>query len=88
MDIGGRIIIFRKCINRASYNNRKEMIMPKTVVQTLKNGPYLVNGEIEIKDAEGNIIPCKKDANALCRCGGSAGKPFCDGAHVKANFKA
>ncbi len=61
--------------------------MAKIVIQALKNGPFLVNGEIEIKDGDGKAVASKKDANALCRCGASAGKPFCDGAHVKANFK-
>ncbi len=62
--------------------------MSKVVIQMLKNGPYLVGGEIEIKDAEGKSVAVKKDANALCRCGASAARPFCDGAHVKAGFKA
>ncbi|MBF0331825.1 MAG: CDGSH iron-sulfur domain-containing protein [Candidatus Omnitrophica bacterium] len=61
--------------------------MGKVVIQVLKNGPYLVNGEIELKDADGKIIAIKKDVNALCRCGGSCTKPFCDGAHVAAGFQ-
>ncbi|MEI8011695.1 MAG: CDGSH iron-sulfur domain-containing protein [Candidatus Omnitrophota bacterium] len=61
--------------------------MSKVVIQLLKNGPYLVNGEIEVKDADGKAVACKKDTNALCRCGAAASKPFCDGAHVKVNFQ-
>lgn len=50
-----------------------------------KNGPILVNGNIELKDAGGNVINTGK-ACALCRCGGSSNKPFCDGTHNKIGF--
>ena len=61
--------------------------MASTVIQTLKNGPYLVNGEIELKDADGKTIPVKDASSHLCRCGQSGNKPFCDGTHVKKGFK-
>ncbi|MBF0569750.1 MAG: CDGSH iron-sulfur domain-containing protein [Candidatus Omnitrophica bacterium] len=60
--------------------------MADVTIQVLKNGPYLVKGPVELKDADGKVIPAK-DGFALCRCGQSAGKPFCDGAHKKANFQ-
>jgi len=62
--------------------------MAEVNIQVTKNGPYLVNGEMILKDAEGKAIPAGKTPVALCRCGGSKKKPFCDGAHVKANFQA
>ena len=49
------------------------------------NGPYIVEGEFTLTDALGNPIPVKKAA--LCRCGGSTTKPFCDGTHSKIGFK-
>jgi CDGSH-type Zn-finger protein len=61
--------------------------MSNTVIQTLKNGPYLVNGEIELKNADGKTIPTKDKSCALCRCGQSGNKPFCDGTHGKTGFK-
>ena len=61
--------------------------MSDVTIQTLKNGPLLVNGTIDLKDAQGNPISVKDKTIALCRCGGSSKKPFCDGAHVKANFQ-
>jgi CDGSH-type Zn-finger protein len=61
--------------------------MSNTVIQILKDGPYLVNGEIELKDADGKAIPSKEKPCALCRCGQSNSKPFCDGSHVKVGFK-
>ena len=49
------------------------------------NGPYVVQGEFKLVDAQGNEIPIKKAA--LCRCGGSMTKPFCDGTHSKIGFQ-
>lgn len=50
-----------------------------------ENGPYLVDGEFKLVDAAGNEVPLKK--KALCRCGGSTMKPFCDGTHSKIGFQ-
>lgn len=54
---------------------------------TSPNGPYLVRGPLDIVDAAGNPmhIPPGKSA-ALCRCGRSAEKPFCDGTHGRDSF--
>jgi len=49
------------------------------------NGPYLVDGDFTLVDAAGNEIPLIK--RALCRCGGSTTKPFCDGTHSKIGFQ-
>ncbi|HET9791624.1 MAG TPA: CDGSH iron-sulfur domain-containing protein [Candidatus Angelobacter sp.] len=57
-----------------------------------KNGPYLVTGDLadlQITDAEGNKFDITgKQAVALCRCGASTNKPFCDGQHSKIGFQA
>ena len=50
-----------------------------------KDGPYHVKGDVEIKDAEGNLIESGGEF-WLCRCGQSATKPFCDGTHKKVGF--
>ena len=63
--------------------------MDEVTVQTLRNGPLLVKGPMRIQDAEGKPI-APKDASgtvALCRCGASGNKPFCDGSHKSANFQ-
>jgi CDGSH iron-sulfur domain-containing protein 3 len=53
------------------------------------NGPYLVKGPISVVDAEGNAYDLTDQTTiALCRCGASGTKPFCDGAHVTLNFEA
>ena len=53
------------------------------------NGPYLVEGDCELLDPQGNKMDTTGRAKiALCRCGASAQKPFCDGTHNKVNFQA
>jgi CDGSH-type Zn-finger protein len=53
------------------------------------NGPYLVEGDCELLDPQGNKVDTTGRAKiALCRCGASAQKPFCDGTHNKVNFQA
>ena len=55
------------------------------------NGPYLIEegGEIEVYDTAGNKIDTSaRPRIALCRCGQSSGKPFCDGTHGKVGFQA
>jgi CDGSH-type Zn-finger protein len=61
--------------------------MSNIEIKIMKNGPYLVNGDIRLKDGEGKAIPTQDKTVALCQCGQSIKKPFCDGAHVKADFK-
>ena len=54
-----------------------------------QNGPYLVDGEdVMLVDWNGAPYQIPKSPFALCRCGGSMTKPFCDGTHSKAGFKA
>ena len=54
-------------------------------IKIKENGPYLVDGEFTLVDANGTEIPIVK--KALCRCGGSTMKPFCDGTHSKIGFQ-
>jgi CDGSH-type Zn-finger protein/uncharacterized Fe-S cluster protein YjdI len=52
-----------------------------------ENGPLLVEGSLEICSASGRTIS-RENRSVLCRCGGSANKPFCDGTHKKIGFVA
>jgi CDGSH-type Zn-finger protein len=54
-------------------------------IKIAENGPLIVEGEFKLIDANGNEIPAVK--KALCRCGGSTTKPFCDGTHSKIGFQ-
>lgn len=53
-----------------------------------QNGPYLVEGDVAVYDWNGKPYTIAKKPFALCRCGGSTNKPFCDGTHTKIGFKA
>ena len=61
--------------------------MAETTITVRDNGPYVVRGEFTVVDAEGKAFE-KKDVVALCRCGHSATKPFCDGAHQREGFSS
>lgn len=56
-----------------------------TTIECALNGPYLVKNLGEFRDAQGEPIK-GPPVLALCRCGGSANKPFCDGSHKKNGF--
>ncbi len=62
--------------------------MDKATITTRLNGPYLVKGPIELVDADGKAFHLASDTIALCRCGQSSNKPFCDGTHGKVAFQA
>jgi CDGSH-type Zn-finger protein len=62
--------------------------MSDVKITVRKNGPYIVTGPIELNDADGNPYPTTKSVIALCRCGASTTKPFCDGTHSKIGFQA
>jgi CDGSH-type Zn-finger protein len=59
-----------------------------TKITALDNGPYLVKGPVLLLDAEGNEFRSERATVALCRCGRSMTKPFCDGTHSKVGFRA
>jgi CDGSH-type Zn-finger protein len=52
-----------------------------------KDGPLLINGKLTLISGSGRTA-WRGEQTALCRCGESANKPFCDGAHKKAGFKS
>jgi CDGSH-type Zn-finger protein len=56
-------------------------------VTVFNNGPFRIEGDFEIVDASGNAFGLAgRSVIGLCRCGASANKPFCDGAHKAAGF--
>ena len=60
--------------------------MPVTV-KLMENGPLMVDGECEVRMPRATC--CRARATvALCRCGASANKPYCDGGHKKIGFKS
>jgi 3-phenylpropionate/trans-cinnamate dioxygenase ferredoxin subunit len=61
--------------------------MADVVIKVSRNGPYVVKGPVEVRDADGTLYTVK-ESFALCRCGGSTTKPFCDGTHSRIGFQA
>lgn len=53
-----------------------------------RNGPYIVRGDFRLLDQDGNEIERRGGTVALCRCGRSQIKPFCDGTHKAGGFTA
>ena len=63
--------------------------MADTAIRPKPNGPYLIEGPVDIYDTAGNKIDTEgRPKIALCRCGASSNKPFCDGTHSKIGFQA
>ena len=59
----------------------------RVTVTAAKNGPLLVKGNLEVVTGTGRTI-LRTQSTALCRCGGSSNKPYCDGTHNKIGFAA
>jgi CDGSH-type Zn-finger protein len=57
-------------------------------IRVRRNGPYRVEGDVIVVDWNGNEYKVDRLPIALCRCGGSTTKPFCDGTHSKIGFQA
>jgi CDGSH-type Zn-finger protein len=63
--------------------------MSDVTIKTRENGPLLVTGPVTLTDHEGNAFDvADKETIALCRCGVSKNRPFCDGAHRDSGFEA
>ncbi len=62
--------------------------MGKANVTVLNNGPYTIQGDFVLTDANGDEYGLgERGVIALCRCGESTNKPFCDGSHNHHSFK-
>jgi CDGSH-type Zn-finger protein len=58
-------------------------------IRLRRNGPYVVEGDdVRIVDWEGREYVVERRPAALCRCGASTKKPFCDGTHSRVGFQA
>jgi uncharacterized Fe-S cluster protein YjdI len=58
----------------------------ETKIEVLENGPLLVYGTLKVTHKDGKQ-ETKNKTTAFCRCGASQNKPYCDGAHVKKDFR-
>lgn len=65
--------------------------MPEPLtIRCRENGPLVIQGTFKIVDHLGQefALPANKETYALCRCGHSKNKPFCDGSHRQCGFQA
>jgi CDGSH-type Zn-finger protein len=62
--------------------------MDEVVIKVRDNGPYRVSGHFKLIDATDGEFTLEGEVIALCRCGHSEHKPFCDGTHRKVEFKS
>jgi len=58
------------------------------VITPYPDGPLILRGRFIIAGRDGQPIPAGRRTVALCRCGQSASKPFCDGSHARTGFRA
>ena len=72
------------------FDEKKELEkknMEKTKITVMPNGPLMIEGDLTVNKMSGENIKSGEKL-FLCRCGHSSNKPFCDGAHKSAEFKA
>lgn len=82
-----------RCPSGALTYNYKKMLSkemesanaPCAKIKVMKNGPLLVEGGCSLMNSESKELS-SQGPYALCRCGGSGKKPFCDGTHIRIEF--
>ncbi len=62
--------------------------MGKATIIPCRDGPYLIRGDFELLDQNGDEVPLRREVIALCRCGRSQTRPFCDGTHKLTRFRS
>ena len=63
--------------------------MADVQISARDNGPFLVTGSVSVTDHQGNPFDLGgKETIALCRCGASGNRPFCDGSHKTCGFES
>ena len=62
--------------------------MDEATITPYRDGPLLVRGPFRLTDQDGNEIEVRRETIALCRCGKSRMRPFCDGTHRLVRFRA
>jgi CDGSH-type Zn-finger protein len=84
--------VILRCPTGALYFDRKdggdeEPVPDTNIIHINEHGPHYVRGNVLIKFSDGTTLK-QETRLALCRCGASANKPFCDNSHLKIGFEA
>ena len=72
----------------AGRNGHPDLVADDMTITPYRDGPLLVRGPFRLLDQDGNAIETDREVVALCRCGKSRIRPFCDGTHKLVRFKA
>ncbi len=70
---------------KTKTDSKESEKMADATIKAKKNGPLLVEGDCILQNSDGKVL-ADHGPYALCRCGGSAKKPLCDGSHLKIAF--
>ncbi|HEX2015305.1 MAG TPA: CDGSH iron-sulfur domain-containing protein [Solirubrobacteraceae bacterium] len=62
--------------------------MDEVTITPYRDGPLLIRGPFRLQDQQGREIAADRETVALCRCGRSRIRPFCDGSHKLVHFRA
>ena len=84
-----RALVYKMNIKttRQTAKKKKKRGPAHVRVEILRNGPALIRGNFIIRDANKKKVRVQGEVAAICRCGASKKKPFCDGSHMAAGFK-
>ena len=63
-------------------------VSDEPTITPYRDGPYILRGDFKLTDQDGNEIDRRRRTVALCRCGKSQIRPFCDGTHKLIGFRA
>jgi CDGSH-type Zn-finger protein len=62
--------------------------MQRVTITPYRDGPLVVRGAVSLLDDQGREVDAGRNTIALCRCGRSKLRPFCDGSHARTTFRA
>src|SRR5262245_34997059 len=81
---------FRICPRQTTLRPTSPRATADVEIKVRENGPYKVTGPVRLIDADGNEfeVPDEGRPIALCRCGASKTKPFCDKSHREVGFQS
>jgi uncharacterized Fe-S cluster protein YjdI len=71
---------------KMKHDSEQKNTSDTVTINVMENGPLMIKQEVKIVKADGSEEIRNKPV-ALCRCGSSINKPFCDGSHISAGFK-
>lgn len=74
-------------LHRIAWRQLSQPVQAYNTIRIIKNGPLYLRGDFTIVNGSGELVVNDTRA-ALCRCGGSANKPFCDNTHKAIGFVA